>query len=427
MVPKYLILTLVVVSFFALVLPVSAAAPVSSFTANNSGGMTPITVMFNDTSTNIPTSWSWSFNNVTGNTTEVVFSTDQNVTYIFDIGNWSILLNATNADGSNVSTQTTLINVSVYRETVNYTNINLGGNPELVQFHVQTVWGVPLAGATVTIQGIETTTGVWAWIQTLIGIAIDETPIHNTLMTGTTDSQGNTEFMMVPTVRYNVSTTYAGYTFSPYYMYPHDREYTVVANPLASESWTSSTVNITGSKNVTVQRIYYTDALQGIRVIFNSTSGTTTGGFINISQNATTNWSFAVTGNMTVNQNLTIPIGGSSAKVSVIINSSTGNVTKQYPVSFEGPAVSIPVFDTTIVFWGSLFLIVLTGMFATASTSPQVSVMVCVEAWIFLALGWLRPLEDIVGTNKLATVFTFATVFCILWIIREAKKKETGK
>ena len=61
---------------------------------------------------NTPTAWNWSFRNVTGNNTPVWFSTLQNPTQTFGVGNSSIVLNASNSAGYNLSTQTTFINVT---------------------------------------------------------------------------------------------------------------------------------------------------------------------------------------------------------------------------------------------------------------------------------------------------------------------------
>jgi PKD repeat protein len=88
--------------------------PIASFTASNTTGIYPpaLPVKFTDTSTNTPTSWQWDFTNTTGNNTAVTFSTTQSPLWSFDIGNFSISLTATNADGSDVSDQVTWINVS---------------------------------------------------------------------------------------------------------------------------------------------------------------------------------------------------------------------------------------------------------------------------------------------------------------------------
>ena len=88
--------------------------PVASFTTNVSTGTGLTAVSFADTSTNSSTSWSWGAKNLTpGNNTWFVFNnTAQNPVQTFNVGNWSLNLTATNSAGSNVSTQTTWLNVS---------------------------------------------------------------------------------------------------------------------------------------------------------------------------------------------------------------------------------------------------------------------------------------------------------------------------
>jgi PKD repeat protein len=90
------------------------AAPVipsASFTTNTTAGTSPLAVQFNDTSSNTPTTWSWNYTAL-GSSVPVTFSTAQNASYSFTTGNYTVKLNATNSVGSNISTQTTWVNVS---------------------------------------------------------------------------------------------------------------------------------------------------------------------------------------------------------------------------------------------------------------------------------------------------------------------------
>jgi PKD repeat protein len=80
-------------------------APVASFTASPTNGAAPLGVSFTDTSSNSPTSWSWTFGD---NGT----STSQNPSYTYITpGAYTVTLIASNAGGSGTSAQTTLINV----------------------------------------------------------------------------------------------------------------------------------------------------------------------------------------------------------------------------------------------------------------------------------------------------------------------------
>jgi PKD repeat protein len=117
---------------------VSAAVvpPVASFTSNVSSGNSPLPVQFNDTSTNAPTSWNWSFQNVTGNNTEVWFSQNQNPVYTFGVGNWLIRLTANNTYGTNTTPGSYFVNVSASALIANFTsNVTSGIDPTPVQFN----------------------------------------------------------------------------------------------------------------------------------------------------------------------------------------------------------------------------------------------------------------------------------------------------
>ena len=83
------------------------------FTANVTSGTAPLAVRFSDASMGIGISaWNWSFRDVTGNNTEVWWSTEQNPVRTFGAGNYSIRLNASSSSAYNLSTQVTFINVT---------------------------------------------------------------------------------------------------------------------------------------------------------------------------------------------------------------------------------------------------------------------------------------------------------------------------
>ncbi len=82
-------------------------APVADFSGNPTSGDAPLTVSFTDLSTNMPTSWSWSFGD-TGS------STAQNPSHDYtSAGDYTVNLTATNAGGSDTETKTNYISVSI--------------------------------------------------------------------------------------------------------------------------------------------------------------------------------------------------------------------------------------------------------------------------------------------------------------------------
>ncbi len=82
--------------------------PVANFTNTTPRiGTGPLTVTFQDTSTNTPTSWSWAYKSSNGSWTR--FSTAQDPTYTFPVGTYAINLTATNAGGSDDEVKTAFV------------------------------------------------------------------------------------------------------------------------------------------------------------------------------------------------------------------------------------------------------------------------------------------------------------------------------
>ena len=78
----------------------AVSGPVASFTASTTSGKAPLTVRFNDTSSNNPTSWLWSFG-------DSGTSTEKNPTHTFtDMGTYTVSLTAANEAGNSFKTVT---------------------------------------------------------------------------------------------------------------------------------------------------------------------------------------------------------------------------------------------------------------------------------------------------------------------------------
>lgn len=95
---------------------VNAAAPVASFTSNvTTGNMYPLVVRFNDTSTNAPTMWNWSFGD--GRWFNTTDSTMKNTSYQYAVaGKYTVNLTVSNVDGSNTKSTTDYINLTSDRD-----------------------------------------------------------------------------------------------------------------------------------------------------------------------------------------------------------------------------------------------------------------------------------------------------------------------
>ncbi len=84
---------------------VSAIVPVADFTATPASGIAPLTVQFNDTSANVPTSWSWDFEN-----DGIIDSTEKNPTHTYTVaGKHTVSLTAGNAAGTNSKVKSSFI------------------------------------------------------------------------------------------------------------------------------------------------------------------------------------------------------------------------------------------------------------------------------------------------------------------------------
>ncbi len=84
----------------------SPAAPVANFTGTPATGSAPLSVTFNDTSTNLPTGWLWSFGDGTN-------ATEQNPMHTYSSpGNYTVSLNVTNDDGIGSITKPDYITVT---------------------------------------------------------------------------------------------------------------------------------------------------------------------------------------------------------------------------------------------------------------------------------------------------------------------------
>ncbi|MCE7699794.1 MAG: PKD domain-containing protein, partial [Methanobacterium paludis] len=101
---------------------ITATTPVANFTSNATIGTAPLTVQFNDTSSNIPTSWYWDFGDGSS-------STDENPTHTYtNAGTYTVTLTAINGAGNNTLTQTNLISVLLNDAYVSPTGNDTTGN-----------------------------------------------------------------------------------------------------------------------------------------------------------------------------------------------------------------------------------------------------------------------------------------------------------
>jgi PKD repeat protein len=362
-------------------------------------------------------------------------NTTGNVNHVYSYtGIYTVSLTVTSDEGAATETKTDYIIISA----TDYFDPNTP--PKSVRFHIQTLWGMPLPGATVSALGITTSTGSWDWVVTLLGIPLDEVGINGTAMTDTTDSNGNIEFLMVPSAKYNVTTTLTGYSFPIFYVTPHDSQYNIVA-ALNGTGWFETGNDTLEQVNISVTSNKISDTIGQINISYYDAGGTTVGGTVNITQDNSTRGGADVlvvsipitSSSFNESRNVTIPQEGIGYKVAVDANpyGTAGpdiKAIRSFAVWFKGSPVLLAGFSPTILLWFSIFLLIFTAMFAGATHAPQMAIVICVEAWVLFSMGWLDPLEQNYWVGQPVLIFTlgFATVMAIFWNFREGKRKEKG-
>ncbi|MBI5431447.1 MAG: PKD domain-containing protein [Planctomycetes bacterium] len=118
---------------------VDVVPPIADFTASTHGGTSPLTVQFTDLSAGgAPTAWAWSFGD--GQT-----STLQHPSHVYTTsGYFSVTLTASNAYGSDTSTQTNCVIVDFIPPIASFSGQPTSGNaPFVVDFTDESTGGAP--------------------------------------------------------------------------------------------------------------------------------------------------------------------------------------------------------------------------------------------------------------------------------------------
>jgi hypothetical protein len=389
-----------------------------TFTITDSGtlaAITNVTIVSSSGKTYVTT-------NGTGYLTEpfglytITFSSDgyypRTISYVFD------------ADASHA--------VALTETGAGATDINLQGTPKDVKFHIQSFWGEPIQNANVTVQGISTTTGSWDWVATLLSIDLAETPIQNTSMSGFTDTNGDAVFLMLASLKYNITVSKAGYTFPLTYISPQASQYPISAN--MNESWFSAGNDTLKEVNVSVSWITKNATHAFVNITYQDDTGTTTGGDVKVYQrsagravNASPIAVMNVTASSCSNSTVVeVPTGGASYVVDVNATTSTGtNIKRTFAHDFKGQPVNLPGFTPETQLWLAMFILIFTAAFAGVLHAPQISIVLCVELWAFWAIRWFDHLIDGNGFTEvvLVTMFILATFAAFVWNITEGKSK----
>lgn len=138
----------------------------------------------------------------------------------------------------------------------------------MVEIRAVSMFGQPVPNLNITATGIETS-GAWDWLTSIFGFE-NATEIQNTTMFGTSDSNGAVTFMMVETIRYQITlindASGVNETIS---LYPKEAQYTVIIPPSVATD-----ISDVVTWNLTVQEI--NSSYAWLNLTYNDTVNRTT-------------------------------------------------------------------------------------------------------------------------------------------------------
>jgi len=337
--------------------------------------------------------------------------------------------------------------------------------PKDVRFHLQTIWGQALPGATVQAHASQTTLGNYSYVASLFGYVLTNVPLNTLTLNGTTDSRGDITFAMMADVQYAMEYTLAGYTFPVgTTITPHDDNYIIYANSVGStiiSNGTSPQASVTYS--VLTNRTSMTVA--SVYINFTDVAGATTNGFVVLSQTNTTlgnntppvilaNETF--TGNLTA-KNYTLWDGvtascpasnstvynGTGYKVGCInatlVNDAscsaktvgftpTGTVQVQESVWFKNIASPIAGLSPEFALFMALGIMMFTAMMAGVSSAPAISLCVTFEGWVFYGMNCFNIIDyTLANSGASAIVGVLVVMSFISFLYLFVTYRRTGK
>jgi PKD repeat protein len=197
--------------------------PSCNFTSNVTEGLTPLSVQFNDTSTNSPTMWNWSFGDGTANA-----STQNPVHQFVNVGYYNVTLTAGNAIGNG----TTIVKTEYIHVTYNQEQSALPGGyaPHNVRFYFIDQNGVPIKNMAVTAVPNGQSTSPTSWLYQIFGYNETGVDLPHTSLAGTTGNDGSISFYMSEILQYTVTVSPTGGGTQSISVYPKDTDYWVTVN-----------------------------------------------------------------------------------------------------------------------------------------------------------------------------------------------------
>ena len=297
--------------------------------------------------------------------------------------------------------------------------------PHNVKFTVQTIFGTPIPGVNVTAQGIQQTPSTNI-IERLLGINMTSTPINTELMSGTTDTNGEINFMMVEAVKYRISLYKPDVVNQTLEIYPKEDTYPIIIStaggpllPDAGDALRDIRINVTTSTEGDTGHIH---------IDYNDTTRKTTGLSIQVTQQNTTNTSapedviashtVANDANVTHTFDLSVYKGQSFFVRLEAEHPDFGTINRDYAVAFKGVRVPLgPLPDGLYIYVAGFGLMLLGGIFGATSATRGV-VVIAFAGWLFWGFGWLDDL-GLIAPVSLGLVSTIAVMGVIVTRYKE--------
>lgn len=297
--------------------------------------------------------------------------------------------------------------------------------PHNVKFTVKTLFGTPIPGVTVTAQGIQQTPSE-NLLERLLGLNTTSTPINTELMSGTTDSNGEINFMMIEAVKYRISFYKPDVVDQTFEIYPKEDTYPIIIStaggpllPDAGDPLRDININITTSTEGDIGHIH---------IDYNDTTRKTTSLTIQVTQQNTTDSSapedviatYTVANDANVTHTFDLPsYKGQSFFVRLEAeHPDFGTVHRDYAVAFKGVRVPLgPLPDGLYIYVAGFGLMLLGGIFGATSATRGV-VVIAFAGWLFYAFGWLDDL-GLIAPVSLGLVSTIAVMGVIVTRYRE--------
>lgn len=297
--------------------------------------------------------------------------------------------------------------------------------PHNVKFTIQTLLGTPLSGVNVTAQGIQQTPSTNI-IERLLGLNMTSAPINTELMSGTTDTNGEINFMMIEAVKYRIQLYKPDVVNQTLEIYPKEDTYPIIIStaggpllPDAGDALRDIRINVTTSTEGDTGHIH---------IDYNDTTRKTTSLTIQVTQQNTTDTSApeeviaahtaANDANVTHTFDLSIYKGQSFFVRLEAQHPDFGTVHRDYAVAFKGVRVPLgPLPDGLYIYVAGFGLMLLGGIFGATSATRGV-VVIAFAGWLFWGFGWLDDL-GLIAPVSLGLVSTLAVMGVIVTRYRE--------